>query len=197
MQRLIEPTGASASLRPWHRVYTQPENPSRPIPSRSPKTCPDFPQSPYDPRSFWRVRPGGGGGASDLEGVKELPTWIHGDMWARQDEGGELGTGACRQVGQDALLESMDPTRANTARGKARGVTIRWSHRRDVPVEKTSCPFARQNPERHRCGHGARQSTETASKHHSPRGRRSGAEVLNGGPRRAAAVSITAHYRWI
>ncbi|KAK1849662.1 hypothetical protein CCHR01_07717 [Colletotrichum chrysophilum] len=116
----------------------------------------------------WRwwscLRPGGG------RGVKELPTLgIHGDGqgWryttlVRESGRRKLGTGACRQAGQDAGTKDMGPRWANTARGRAQDVAIRWSHRRDAPVENSSClSSARQNSERHRCGKRARQSAQT------------------------------------
>ncbi|KAH9225300.1 hypothetical protein K456DRAFT_1766999 [Colletotrichum gloeosporioides 23] len=92
--------------------------------------------------------------------------------WARLEvhhtgtlrEGGrrKLGTGACRQAGQDAGTKDMGPRWANTARGRAQDVAIRWSHRHDAPVENSSyLSSARQNSERHRCGKRARQSAQT------------------------------------
>lgn len=107
---------------------TQEPQPTNPQPS--PKDMPRFPPIPVRSKipmegPSWRwwscLRPGGG------RGVKELPTLgIHGDGqgWRYTTmvrEGGrrKLGTGACRQAGQDAGTKDMGPRWANTERGRA------------------------------------------------------------------------------
>ncbi|KAF6815757.1 hypothetical protein CPLU01_14045 [Colletotrichum plurivorum] len=76
--------------------------PGQPIPSRPPKDSPDFPQSPYDPRSLWQG--------------KDPPGDV--GIWWRMasDGGGGDDAGGCGRVdGQDAVMDRRGPIRRREA----------------------------------------------------------------------------------
>lgn len=108
---------------PGVAVYTQPRILKRPIPSRPPKSGPNFPQSPYDPRSLWR------GWFSNPEGVRTPHPVPRG--WAEGTGNSDMSSGRPRR--RHGMHEASQPIRRQERQElcgiTSVDVTIRWLHR--------------------------------------------------------------------